>query len=125
MIALPTVLGTIGVGGIIVSCMDNSRIALGGALTDIVGGFDPQNFEGILGKFAGNGRTNAPSTDNDNVVAVPAAVIEGPIEGVPVLVVSFLAVLELAKEILIEVSQEQAYSPIYVKLKGSPMAAVQ
>ncbi|MDH4150996.1 MAG: segregation/condensation protein A [Betaproteobacteria bacterium] len=48
-----------------------------------------------------------------------------PEQGVPVLVVSFLAVLELAKEILIEVSQEQAYSPIYVKLKGSPMAAVQ
>ena len=43
----------------------------------------------------------------------------------PVLVVSFLAVLELAKETLIEVSQEQAYSPIYVKLKGSPVAAVQ
>ncbi len=48
-----------------------------------------------------------------------------PEQGVPVLVVSFLAVLELAKEILIEVSQEQAYSPIYVKLKGSPVAAVQ
>jgi segregation and condensation protein A len=48
-----------------------------------------------------------------------------PAEGLPVLVVSFLAVLELAKETLIEVSQEQAYSPIYVKLKGSPLAAVQ
>ena len=33
--------------------------------------------------------------------------------------------IELAKEILIEISQEQAYSPIYVKLKGSPVAAVQ
>ncbi|MGE0558323.1 MAG: ScpA family protein [Burkholderiales bacterium] len=48
-----------------------------------------------------------------------------PEEGVPVLVVSFLAILELAKEILIEISQEQAYSPIYVKLKGGPVAAVQ
>ncbi len=48
-----------------------------------------------------------------------------PEEGLPVLVVSFLAILELAKEILIEISQEQAYSPIYVKLKGSPVAAVQ
>jgi len=48
-----------------------------------------------------------------------------PEEGLPVLVVSFLAVLELAKETLIEVSQEQAYAPIYVKLRGSPLAAVQ
>ena len=47
-----------------------------------------------------------------------------PEEGLSVLVVSFLAVLELAKETLIEVSQEQAYAPIYVKLKGSPLAAV-
>lgn len=47
-----------------------------------------------------------------------------PEQGVPVLVVSFLAVLELAKEMLIEVSQEQAYSPIYVKLKGGQLAAV-
>ncbi len=47
-----------------------------------------------------------------------------PEQGVPVLVVSFLAVLELAKETLIEVSQEEAYAPIYVKLKGSPLAAV-
>ncbi len=47
-----------------------------------------------------------------------------PEQGVPVLVVSFLAVLELAKETLIEVSQEEAYSPIYVKLKGGQLAAV-
>ncbi len=47
-----------------------------------------------------------------------------PEQGVPVLVVSFLAVLELAKETLIEVSQEEAYAPIYVKLKGGQLAAV-
>ena len=47
-----------------------------------------------------------------------------PEQGVPVLVVSFLAVLELAKETLIEVSQEEAYTPIYVKLKGGQLAAV-
>lgn len=47
-----------------------------------------------------------------------------PEQGVPVLVVSFLAVLELAKETLLEISQEQAYAPIYVKLRGSTMAAV-
>ncbi len=48
-----------------------------------------------------------------------------PEEGVPVLVVSFLAVLELAKETLVVVSQEAAYAPIYVKLRGGPVAAVQ
>lgn len=48
-----------------------------------------------------------------------------PEEGVPVLVVSFLAVLELAKETLILVSQEAAYAPIYVKLRGGQVAAVQ
>ena len=47
-----------------------------------------------------------------------------PEQGVPVLVVSFLAVLELAKETLIEVSQEEAYTPIYVKLRGGQLAAV-
>ncbi len=46
-----------------------------------------------------------------------------PEQGVPVLVVSFLAVLELAKETLIEVSQEQAYAPIYVKLRSNALAA--
>ncbi|MEK6592563.1 MAG: ScpA family protein [Pseudomonadota bacterium] len=48
-----------------------------------------------------------------------------PEEGVAVLVVTFLAVLELARESLIEVSQQQAYAPIYVKLKSGPLAAVE
>jgi segregation and condensation protein A len=48
-----------------------------------------------------------------------------PEEGVAVLVVSFLAVLELARESLVEVSQQQAYAPIYVKLKGGQLAAVE
>ena len=43
-----------------------------------------------------------------------------PEEGVPELVVTFLAILELARESLVEVSQQQAYAPIYVKLRGSP-----
>ena len=47
-----------------------------------------------------------------------------PHEGVPVLVVTFLAVLELAREGLIEVSQQEAYTPIYVKLKSGQLAAV-
>lgn len=37
--------------------------------------------------------------------------------GVPVLVVNFLAVLELTRETLIEVAQSVPYAPIYVKLR--------
>lgn len=37
--------------------------------------------------------------------------------GVPVLVVNFLAVLELTRETLIEVAQSEPYAPIYVKLR--------
>ena len=45
-------------------------------------------------------------------------------QGVSVLVVTFLAVLELAREGLVEVSQQEAYTPIYVKLRGGQLAAV-
>ncbi len=45
-------------------------------------------------------------------------------QGVSVLVVTFLAVLELAREGLIEVSQHEAYTPIYVKLRSGQLAAV-
>ena len=37
-------------------------------------------------------------------------------KGAPVLVVTFIATLELAKETLIEVTQAEAYAPIYVRL---------
>ena len=40
-----------------------------------------------------------------------------PEEGVAVVVVSFLAVLELARESLIDLSQSAAFEPIYVKLR--------
>jgi segregation and condensation protein A len=40
-----------------------------------------------------------------------------PEEGVAVVVVSFLAVLELARESLIEITQGAAFDPIYVKLR--------
>jgi segregation and condensation protein A len=40
-----------------------------------------------------------------------------PEEGVAVVVVSFLAVLELARESLIDISQNAAFEPIYVKLR--------
>ncbi len=39
-----------------------------------------------------------------------------PERGVPVLVVTFLAILELAKETLVQLSQQGVFSPIYVKL---------
>jgi segregation and condensation protein A len=41
-----------------------------------------------------------------------------PWRGVAVLVVNFLALLELAREGLIEVTQAEAYAPIYVRLAG-------
>jgi segregation and condensation protein A len=41
-----------------------------------------------------------------------------PGQGVAVLVVSFLAVLELARESLVEITQQGAFDPIYVKLKS-------
>jgi segregation and condensation protein A len=40
--------------------------------------------------------------------------------GVPVLVVTFIALLELAKETLIEITQAEAYAPIYVRLAYTP-----
>jgi segregation and condensation protein A len=40
--------------------------------------------------------------------------------GVPVLIVTFIAMLELAKETLIEVTQAEAYAPIYVRLAYQP-----
>ena len=43
-----------------------------------------------------------------------------PSRGVPVAVVHFLAMLELAREFLIEVTQGEAYAPIYVKLAYQP-----
>ncbi|WHZ12535.1 MAG: Segregation and condensation protein A [Burkholderiaceae bacterium] len=39
-----------------------------------------------------------------------------PALGAPVLVVTFIAVLELAKEALIEVTQAEGYAPIYLRL---------
>ena len=43
-----------------------------------------------------------------------------PSQGVPVLVVTFVALLELAKETLIEITQAEAFAPIYVRLAYSP-----
>jgi segregation and condensation protein A len=43
-----------------------------------------------------------------------------PSRGVPVVVVNFIALLELAKEALIEITQAEDFAPIYVRLAYSP-----
>jgi segregation and condensation protein A len=43
-----------------------------------------------------------------------------PSRGVPVVIVNFIALLELAKETLIEITQAEAFAPIYVRLAYSP-----
>ena len=43
-------------------------------------------------------------------------------KGPPVLVVTFIALLELAKETLIEITQAEVFAPIYVRLAYSPVA---
>ena len=42
-----------------------------------------------------------------------------PARGVAVLVVNFLALLELARELLIEITQSECFAPIYVKLANA------
>ena len=44
-----------------------------------------------------------------------------PASGAPVLVVTFIALLELAKETLIEITQAEAFAPIYVRLAFTPV----
>ena len=41
-------------------------------------------------------------------------------KGTPVLVVTFIALLELAKETLIDITQAEAFAPIYVRLAYTP-----
>jgi segregation and condensation protein A len=48
------------------------------------------------------------------------AIAEG--QGVPVLVVNFIALLELSRESLVEITQAEAYAPIYVRLSFTPQA---
>jgi segregation and condensation protein A len=43
-----------------------------------------------------------------------------PTRGMPVLVVTFIAMLELSRESLIEVTQAEAFAPIYVRLAYAP-----
>jgi segregation and condensation protein A len=46
-----------------------------------------------------------------------------PSKGSTVLVVTFIALLELGKETLIEITQAEAYAPIYVRLAYKPVDA--
>jgi segregation and condensation protein A len=41
-------------------------------------------------------------------------------KGAPVLVVTFIALLELAKETLLDITQAEAFAPIYVRLAYQP-----
>ncbi|WP_210544834.1 ScpA family protein [Rhodoferax sp. PAMC 29310] len=43
-----------------------------------------------------------------------------PSQGTPVLVVTFIAMLELAKETLLEITQAEVFAPIYVRLAYTP-----
>lgn len=43
-----------------------------------------------------------------------------PSRGVPVAVVTFIALLELAREALVEITQAEAFAPIYVRLAYTP-----
>ena len=43
-----------------------------------------------------------------------------PSRGVQVLIVTFIALLELAKELLIDITQAEAFAPIYVRLAYTP-----
>ena len=46
-----------------------------------------------------------------------------PVRGVPVLIVTFIALLELARELLLEVTQAEAFAPIYVRRVGETAGA--
>jgi segregation and condensation protein A len=43
-----------------------------------------------------------------------------PTRGVPVVIINFIALLELAKETLVEITQAEAFAPIYVRLSYTP-----
>jgi segregation and condensation protein A len=54
---------------------------------------------------------------------LPFEALFDPSQGVPVMVVTFIALLELAKETLIEVTQAEAFAPIYIRLAYAPTTA--
>jgi hypothetical protein len=68
LISLPAILGPVRVWRVIVARVHDSRIALGGPLRHIIGRFEPQDGKLVLGQFSGNGRSDATSSDNDDIV---------------------------------------------------------
>ena len=56
---------------------------------------------------------------------VPFDELFTPEEGVAVVVVTFLAVLEMARESLLDISQTSPFEPIYVKLRDAEMPALE
>ena len=50
----------------------------------------------------------------------PFEALFDPAQGSTVLIVTFIALLELAKETLIEITQAEAFAPIYVRLAYTP-----
>jgi segregation and condensation protein A len=43
-------------------------------------------------------------------------------KGISVVIVNFIAVLELSREALVEITQAEPYAPIYVRLAYTPVA---
>jgi segregation and condensation protein A len=43
-------------------------------------------------------------------------------QGTQILVVNFIALLELCRESLVEITQAEAYAPIYVRLSFNPQS---
>ena len=68
-----------------------------------------------------SGSTGAGATSSGTTgSAVASAALFDATRGVPVLVVTFIALLELGKETLIEITQAEAFAPIYVRLAYTP-----
>lgn len=58
--------------------------------------------------------------DREGVTFVEFVTLFDPRVGVSGVVVHFLAMLELAREQLVNITQSEAFSPIYVRLAFSP-----
>ncbi len=55
---------------------------------------------------------------------IPFEAVFAPQGGPAVLVVTFIALLELAKETLVEITQAEAFAPIYLRLTYTPISPV-
>jgi len=55
-------------GFIVVAGVHDSRVAFGGSLGDVVGGFEEERFERVSGEFADDGAADTACSDDDHVV---------------------------------------------------------